>query len=166
MLGHLLVGGVHVRFVAVRLGDARAQVVGHANRGAAPVELEGLLVRVAPVHELLAAQRLGVEVARSAEHRDEQLGPEAHREITLVVDGNGESGKVDEHLLAGLVVLAHRHVELLAPVAIELTELAVFVTVGVELLVLDPEQHERHALLGEFLLHHRVVGFGASSRGT
>ncbi len=166
VLGHFLVGGVDVRFVAVRLRDARAQVVGHANRGAAPVGFEGVLVGVAPVHELLAAQRLGVEVAGRTEHRDEQLSLKTDGEITLVVDGNGESGKVDEHLLAGLVVLAHRHVELLAPVAIELAELAVLVTVGVELFVLDPEQHERHALLGELLLYHRVVGFGANSRGT
>ena len=166
VLGHLLVGGVHVRLVAVRFGHTGAQVVRNRQGGATPVELEGVLVGVTPVQKFLAAQCLGVEVTRRAERGNEQLGLEAHREITLVVDGDGESGKVDEHLLCGLVILTHRHVELLAPVAIELAELAVFVAVGVQLLVFDPEQHERHAFFGELSLHRREVGFGASSRCT
>ena len=115
------------------------------------------------MHELLGAQRLGVEVAGSPEHGDEQFGLEADGEIARVVDGDAQSRKVDEQLLTGLVVLAHGDVEGLTPVAIELTELAVFVPVGVLLSVFDPQQRLGHCLLGELRLHLREVGLRASS---
>ena len=43
--GHLLIGGVHVGLVAVRLGDARAEVVADHDLVTAPHRLEGVHVR-------------------------------------------------------------------------------------------------------------------------
>ena len=112
----------------------------------------------------MAAQRLGVEVARRAQHRDEEFGLEVEREGGFVVDGDGETRKVDEELLCGLVVEAHDDVATAPPVAVALAELGVAVTVGVQFAVFEPEQLQGHALLGELLLHGVVVGLGVTRR--
>ncbi len=112
------------------------------------------------MQQFLAAQRLHVEVGGGAEDRDEQLGLKGHLQRGGIIDGDGEPGKVDEELLAGLVVLAHRDAQVLSPRAIERTELGVGVTTGVLLEVFEPEQIERDPLLREFALHVVEVGLG------
>ena len=86
-----------------------------------------------PVGELLGAGRRGEGVARRPQDRDEQLGLEVEREVVVAVDGNGHARVVDEELLCGLVVLTHHDVEVSLPGPVEMAELAVAVTVGVEL---------------------------------
>ena len=117
------------------------------------------------MEQLLGTQRLGVEVGRGAEDRHEELGLETEFKCGLVVDRDGEAGKVDEEFLAGLVVLAHRHVAVASPNPIALTELGVAVAIGVQFAVFEPQQLQGHPLLGEFLLHHVVVGLGVVRRG-
>jgi len=162
--GHLLVGGVDVGFVAVRPFDATAQIVGHQDLGTTPEEFEGLNVRTDPLFELLASGGDGEGIAARTEDRDEELGLETHREIALVIDRNRETRVVDEELLCGLVVLAHDDVAVTSPRAIEMAELGVAVTIGVQLFVFEPQELQRHALDGQLLSHRGEVGCGVTLR--
>ena len=163
--GHLLVGGVEVGLVARCRGDRRPEIIGHDDLGDPAVEVEGVGVRCDPVHQLLGTQGLGVEVGRGAEDRHEEFGLETELQGRGVVDGDSKTREVDEHLLAGFVVLAHRHVAVASPDPVTLTELGVAVTIGVQLAVFEPQELQGHPLLGEFLLHHVVVGLGVVRRG-
>jgi hypothetical protein len=108
--------------------------------------------------ELLAAQRLGVEVVGRPQHRDEEFSAIRDRQGGLVVDRDRETGEVDEELLAREVVLAHHDVEVTVPLPVELAELAVAVAVGVSLTVLIPEQLQGDALVAQFALQVSEVG--------
>ena len=61
-------------------------------------------------------------------------------------DGHALAGVVDEQPLAGAVGLAHHDVEALAPHTVALAELAVLQPLGVLVLVLLPQQRQRHPL--------------------
>lgn len=68
---------------------------------------------------------------------------------------------VDEELVAGAMLLAHRDVELLMPEGIALTEVAVLIAVGLPLLVLLPQEHEGQVLLGhQFVVQRLPVRLG------
>jgi hypothetical protein len=114
--------------------------------------------------DLLAAGRRGEGVAGSPQDRDEEFGVKAHREIALVVDGDGHARVVDEELLAGLVVEAHHDAQVTSPRSVEVTELGVAVTIGVELSVFEPQELECDSLDGKFLLHRGEVGRGVTRR--
>ncbi len=143
---HLLEGGVHVGLVTVRPGDARSQIVADHDLVASPHEFEGVGVRGHPVQELLGGEGLGVEVVRRPGDGDEQLGVECHLAGSLVIDGDRLAREVDEELLARPVLLAHDDVDLSPKGPIQVGELAVAVTVGMVLAVLEPEQLQGHAL--------------------
>ena len=102
-------------------------------------------MRRRPVGKGLRPGRLGEGVARRPEHRDEDLclallaGLAVHHRDRL-------TGVVHEHLLARTVLLAHHHVERRRKRAVPLTELAVLQSLGVDRLVLVPQQRERHSL--------------------
>lgn len=104
--------------------------------------------------------RLRVGVAAGAKGRDEDrsLGDLAGLRVD---DVRGLPSVVDEQLLAGTVVLAHYHIEGLAPLPIARAELGVLVPVGVLRLVLLPQQHERDALALELAEHRGEVRFWA-----
>jgi len=63
-----------------------------------------------------------------------------------VIDGDRLAREVDEELLARPVLLAHDDVDLSPKGPIQVGELAVAVTVGMVLAVLEPEQLQGHAL--------------------
>ncbi len=143
--GEVVIGRVQVRLVAVGVADPRAKVVGDHQLGAPAVELEGAHVRRRPVRQGLRPRRLGEGVARRPEDRHEDLRPPLL--AGLAVDHRHRlPGVVDEQLLAGAVVLAHHQVELPGPGPVLLAEPAVLQALGVALLVLLPEQRQRHAL--------------------
>ena len=125
--------------------DPRAQIVGDHQLGAPADELEGADVRRRPVLQGLRPRRLGEGVARGPEdgHEDLRLPHPAG----LAVDHRHRlPGVVDEQLLAGAVVLAHHQVELPGPGPVLVAEPAVLQPLGVGLLVLLPQQRQRHAL--------------------
>ena len=144
--GHLGEGGVDVRLVPVRAGHPRAQVVTHYDRRAAAQRLEAVHVRGHPVQQLLRRERLGVQVAGRPHHRDEKLRAQGNLASAPVPDRDRVAGEIDEQLLPGLMRLAHRHVDLAAPLPVQAGELAVAVPVRVSLPVLHPQQLQRHAL--------------------
>ena len=114
--------------------------------------------------EPLGAGRRGEGVARSPQDRDEEFGLEAHLKRSLVVDGDGHARVVHEELLAGLVVEAHHDAQVTSPRSVEVTELGVAVTIGVELSIFEPQELECDSLDGKFLLHRGEVGRGVARR--
>ena len=161
---HLLVGGVDVGFVAMSGGDAGLEVVAHHDVGDPAVEVEGVRVRAHPMDELLAAQRFSVEVGGGPQDRHEEFGLEVEFQGRCVEDGNSEAGQVDEHLLTGLVVLAHHDALVSPPDPVALTELGAAVTIGVLFAVFKLQELERHSLSGELFLHRGEVGLGVARR--
>ena len=91
-------------------------------------------------------RRLGVDVGRRAQHRDEDLGA-ADLTGGAVDDGDGVAGVVDEQLVAGAVDLAHRALQAALEALIEQAELAVAIRLaGVGHGVLLPQQLQGDAL--------------------
>ena len=152
MLGEVGVGGVGVGLEAMRPGDRGAQIVGHHDLGDAGEEVQRPHVRGAPVGERLGPGRLGEGVVRCPEDCDEDLC------VTqfpggAVDDGHAVAGVVDEQLLAGAVGLAHHHVEAPTPRSVAFAELAVLKPLGVDGLVLVPQQREGDALAPALSVH-------------
>jgi hypothetical protein len=67
------------------------------------------------------------------------------------VNRNHLSSPIDKQLLARLVLLPKHDINLAPPLLIVVAEVAVAVTVGMRLSVLDPEQLQRQINLGCFL---------------
>nr|ART89736.1 hypothetical protein [uncultured bacterium] len=108
-----------------------------------------------PVVQALRRRGTGKDVAGSTHGGDEHLG-------TGTVDQpHGGAGKVDEQLLAGQPVLAHRALERLGKRLVVFAELRVApgAALGVGGHVLLPQQHQRHALAIELAVHAAPVGF-------
>ena len=147
---------LHAGLVATRHGHAALELVAHDGGRHAAEEGEGPRVARDPVGELLRARRLGVRVARRAEHHHEELDRDA-----LARRGIGEARPlprvVDEALLAGAVDLAHREPAAAQPLPIELAVLRVLVAVGMALQVLEVQQLERHAGLPALGMDQRAV---------
>ena len=147
-----MIGRIQVRLVAMGAADSRAQVVWDHELGTTAVELEGSYVRGRPVRQGLRPGGLGEGVARGAEHGHEDL------RLTLLA-GLGVDhrhrlpGVVDEQLLAGAVLLAHHQVELSSPFPVLLAEPAVLQPLGMDRLVLFPEQGQRYVLAPQLPAH-------------
>jgi hypothetical protein len=156
--GHVRVAAVQIRVVAVGPGDRRLQVVGDQNFGTTPKEREGTDVRADPLLYLLRPGGLGIGVVARPQHRHEDLCL-AHLPAVTVDDTDRLAGIVDEQLLAGRVALAHDHVQRAHPLAIKVGELAVLIaTLGVLLLVLLPQQRQRHAFALHLLVDVGPIG--------
>lgn len=104
----------------------------------------------------LRQPRPGEGVVRSAEHRDEELDLD-HFACLRIDEVRLLPRVVDEELLAGAVLLAHREVPLAEPLAVPVAELRVAVAVRMLLQVLEVEQFERHASLPAFDVDVRAV---------
>jgi hypothetical protein len=127
--GHLLIGGVDVRLVAMRLAHRGGQVVGHHDLGQTTHGLKGVHMSGDPRGQILGGHRLPIQVVRGAHHRHEQLRVHGHLAGAAVIDGQALAGEVDEQLLAGPVLLAHHHIHMALPSPIAQAELGVAVTV-------------------------------------
>ena len=113
-------------------------------------------MRADPVRQRLRPGRFGERVVRRAEHRDEELGL-AHRAGRGIDHRERRPGIIDEHPLAGDVVLAHGRREPALPAPVELAEPAVAVAVGMLRPVLLPQQSQRHVLAPQLAMDHRPV---------
>ena len=154
--GQIVVGGVGVGLVAMRPAHRRAEIVRNEQLGAAAIEAERPHVRRDPVGQRLRPRRLGVGVVRRPENRDEDL--RLAKLSGVAVDHRDRLPRVvDEHLLAGAVLLAHHHVELGRPGPVQLAEPAVLHPLGMRLLVLLPQQRERHPLAAKLAVNHRPL---------
>ncbi len=110
-----------------------------------------------PVADRLGPGRLGVGVARGPQHSHEHLGL-ARCARLAVDDADCAAGIIDEHPLPGLVVLPHPDRPPARPLAVKIAVPAVLVSQGMGLLVLVPEEEERHALPPELARDLRPVG--------
>ena len=154
MLQQIGVGLVQHRLVARGLLHRRLDVVRHHHPRRPSHVLEAANVRGAPVVDLLAQRRFGVEPPRHPHRRDEQLRPaldpvDQHR--------HRHAGVVDEQPLARPAVLAHRHVAPRPPLPEAAAPGDIAHPVGMGLAPFPPQQLERHAALGQVLLDLRPV---------
>ena len=154
MVEQIGVGLVQHRLVARRLLHRRLDVVGHHDPRRPAHVLEAAHVRGAPVVDLLARRRLGVEPPRHPHRRDEQLrlaldpiDQQRHRHARVI----------DEQPLAGAAVLAHRHVAPRPPVPEPAAPGHIAHPVGMGLAPLLPQQLQRHAAARQVLLDLRPV---------
>ena len=96
-----------------------------------------------PVGEVLRPGRLCIGVIRCTKHGDEQLGPP--RLAGRCIDHRKRrAGVIDEHALAGDMVLPHRRRQPRLPGAVELAKTAIAVAVRMDGTMLLPQQLQRH----------------------
>jgi hypothetical protein len=147
---------VELGVVAASHADQRTRVVGHDKLRAAAVEGQRPRHRAQPRAHALVGGGAGEGVARRAHGGDEDLGARA------VGQFQRGAGVVDEQLLAGAPLLAHRALQGLGEGLVVLAELGV--GPGAPALeggaVFLPQQHQRHALAAQFDVHAGEVGQG------
>jgi hypothetical protein len=120
-------------------------------------------VRADPVPQPPRPGRPGVGVVAGAQHRHKHIRfPGFSREP--VDDRHGLAGMIDEHLLAGAMVLTENQIQAFRPLAVEFAETAVAVPVRMLLLVLLPEQLQRHIRTFQLLVNDGVIGLRPLSR--
>jgi len=116
-------------------------------------------VRSDPIGQLLGPRRLGVDIARRAQHRDEDLGT-ADFAGGAIDDGGFVAGVVDEQLVAGAVHLAHGALETALEAFEQQTELAIAIRLtGVGNGVFFPQQLQGDPFALQFLMQMRKIGF-------
>jgi len=122
-------------------------------------------VETGPIGKRLTPGNFGKGVVAGAHDRHEHLGI-LDFAGGRIDDGEGLAAIVHEHLLAGAVLLAHRDIQLLAPLPEELTVLTVLIPFGIAFLILLPQQHESQILVGNQLVVQGVpVGLGTGKGG-
>jgi len=156
VLRQLLIGALDPRLVPTGDDDAALKLVGDERGRDAAEERERADVARDEVGAALRQRRLGEGVVRRAEHRDEELDLDPLAGLRID-DVRLLPGVVDEELLAGAVLLPHREVALVEPLAVPLAELRVAVTVRMLLQILEVEQLERHARLPALDVEVRAV---------
>ena len=138
-----MIARVYVRLVVVRSADARFEVVRDDDLGYPGKVLERAHVGRYPAGQCLTKAGLCVGVAACAQAGHEYL--RLSNSSGLPVNYRHRlPGVVHKHLLPGLVLLPHAQIQLLFPPAVELTELAVAVAVGMVLPVLLPQKLQGH----------------------
>ena len=150
------VGRVDPGLVAAGPADPGPEVVRDDQRRDAAEVFEGPDMGADPVGRRLRPGRFGVGVARGPENGHEDLGLAGLSGLP-VDDADGAAGIIDEHPLARLVVQPHPDRAASGPFAVKITVPAVLVAQGMGLLVLVPEQEQRHALAPEFVGDLRPV---------
>jgi len=108
-----------------------------------------------PLRQFLGPRGFSVSVVASRKYGNKNLRfPDLPR--PGVFHRHRLASVVNHHPLAGAVVLSQHHVQLAAPLAVALAELAVLQTFGVLLLVLLPEQLQGDPFTPHFLVnpHH------------
>jgi hypothetical protein len=171
MRGQFLVGRIQVGIVAAGFGHARLGVVGNDQCGHALVELEGADVCADPIGQLFVAGGFRVGVGTGTQDGDEQVAG-LQRAALRVMDGDGASRPIDEHLFAGFVLLAQHHIQFVEPTVIQFAKAAVAVALRIGLLVLFPEQLQGHVAVPLLLVvdgaevGRRSVGVHGARRRT
>jgi hypothetical protein len=113
-----------------------------------------------PVRQRLAPACLGIGVVRGAEHPDEDLGgPDLAGRAGD--DGDGLARIVDEHLVAGRVLLAQHRRQPPLEASEQLAKAAVAIACGMDLPILLPEHQKIDARPLQLAGQRRPVGLGA-----
>src|SRR6056297_3714526 len=100
---------------------------------------------VDPVREVLGQACFGVGVIGGPHTGDKDLGY-ADSSAARVGNRHCHAAVVDKELFACAVVLTHDRVQFTAPLPIEMTELAVLISLGLLGFIFMPQQHEGHPL--------------------
>ena len=162
--GQILVGPVDGGLVAIRLGDARLEVVADDDGGSAAEDLEHLYVAGDPVAEPFAWSRGCENVARRAHGCDEELHG-AGLAGSGIDDVDGGACVIDEDLLSGGVALAHAGRDLALPGVERDAEPGVTVGVGLTGAILLPQQGARDIGTAKLGVHIGPVGHGPQDFG-
>ena len=144
MLGEIAVTGVDIRLVAMRLGHATAQIVGHQDLCGAAEKSKTAGVRAQPVGQFLRPGGFGEGVAGGAQHGDEDLCL-ANFAGLPVDDWHRLAGIVDEQLFTCTMFLAHDHVDLGGPEPVVLAEPAVLEALRMGESIFLPKQGQGYA---------------------
>ena len=122
MLGKVGEHLVDLWFIAAALGNGRFKVVGHQCPRHTAVEPQCVLGTADEVLELLAGTGLHVGILAAAQYADEHF---QFLELPGVPVDNGEllARKIDEKLVAGLVLHPHHGGGLLLPFGVPVLEL-------------------------------------------
>jgi len=121
-------------------------------------------VRLDPGGRVFPLAGLGVGEARRPERGDE-YGRRGDFPGRRIGDVDPDAGVVDEELLAGPVLLAHDHIELPAPRAVEITEArAAVAALGMRFAVFLPEQLKGHPPLLERRVDRLAVRLRSPAR--
>jgi hypothetical protein len=162
MCSELLVGALEPRLIAARERDPGLQLITHESGGDAAEEGEHPRVTPEPVGELLGGRGLGVGVVAGPQDADEEfdLDDLARRRVD---DRRLLPGVIDEDLLAGPVLLAHREPMAGEPLAVVVAEPGVAVAVGVLLEILEVQQFQGDAGLLPLGVEVRAIGDGAAA---
>jgi hypothetical protein len=141
MRGHHAVAAIDLGVVERGLVDTGLEVVRHDEPRHAAEPAEHAHMGADPVGQGLRPRRLGIGEARGAEHGDEdlRLADDAGRAVD---DGDLLAGIVDEHLVAGRVILPHDRREPPLERAEQIAEPAVAIALRVGLAILLPQQHQ------------------------
>jgi hypothetical protein len=132
------------------LGIVRDRDLGHTIK-----EFQGADMGVDPTSQFLAAARFGEGVIAGAEDGDKQRCLEIDLACEPIINGNLVTGVVDEQPFSGPVFLPEDHIEVLLPLAIQLTKTAIAIAIGVLLAILFPDQLECKVVMGLQLLADR-----------
>ena len=144
MRRHHAVATIELRVVERCLVDPGLEIIRDQEPGHAVVEAEHPHMGADPVRQRLRPYHFGVGVVRGAEHRHEDLRlPDlASRAVD---DRELLAREVDEHFVAGHMLLPHHRRQMPFEGAVQVTPAAVAVPLGMDLAVLAPEDLERHA---------------------
>src|SRR5262249_22301500 len=139
MQRHVVIGAVQVGLVAASAIHTGARVVWNNQLRGAQVVFEGRHMATHPVAQILTERGPRQSVLPSAQNGHEQRSRRDHTG-SLIVDGNGVTGPVHEHLLAGAVLLTQYNILIPAPALIQFAEAAVAVAVRLGFSILLPDQ--------------------------
>ncbi|MNS78704.1 hypothetical protein D3C72_1123290 [compost metagenome] len=142
---------VQARLVAIGVGDQGARVVRHDHLADPAKVAERLAQRGQPVHLGFPGRGAGIGVVRGPQRCDEDMRP-ADLAGGRIDHRQRRAGIVDEQLLAGPVLLAHRAFEGAGVAAVVLDELGIAVgrLLGMGGDVLLPQQLQGDALAPQF----------------
>ena len=143
---HPGIGAVNLRIVTAGLDHRDLRIIRNQQRRCAAEGLERVDVAAEPVRQGLAPARLRIGQARRAQHRHEQM--RLTRLSLEAVDHHRHrvAGVIDKQLLAGGMVLAHRHRQIGRPAPVEIAEAAIAIAVRVTLDIFVPQDLKRHML--------------------
>ena len=141
MRRHHAVAAVDLGIVERRLVDPGLQIIGHDQPGHAAQEPEQADMGPDPIGQRLGPGRLGIGVIRGPEHGDEDLGF-AHHTRLGIDDPDLLARVIDEHLVAGGVVLAHHRRQAPLELPEQVAEPRVAVAIRMPVPVFLPQHHQ------------------------
>lgn len=131
MRRHRGVAAVDLRIVTAGLDHRDLRIVGNEQRRRAAECLQRVHMAADPVRQRLAPARLRIGQARRAKHRHEEM--RLSRLASQPIDDHRHrvARIVDEQLVAGGMVLSHRHRQTCRPAPVKIAEAAIAIAVRV-----------------------------------